>query len=124
MTIDDLVSDAASRQFVSAVVPVEVMESPRIVDLWVDALDGEEVIVSVRDGSADVRIVIGGYVFDSVPVSSSLDLIGAVFARDISVRRVLGGRFLEMTVQTSEGAFSSSRRFRKDLSSWESDVLS
>ncbi|GAA1594419.1 hypothetical protein GCM10009804_58820 [Kribbella hippodromi] len=62
-----------------------VAHAPEVSDFYVTADHTEPIIVSVRDGFDDVRVMVDGYVFEDVPASDLYAFLAAVLDGDWEV---------------------------------------
>ncbi|GAA2811756.1 hypothetical protein [Kribbella solani] len=63
-----------------------VEPAPEVSDFYVTTDRIEPIIVSVRDGLEDARVMVDDYVFESVPASELYDFLAAVLDGDWEVR--------------------------------------
>ncbi|WP_457030034.1 hypothetical protein [Kitasatospora sp. P5_F3] len=124
MDLEGFVSSAKSAAHFDSVELVEVVRSPRTVDVHLGASTGQQFVVSLAEGGTASRITCDGYVFDRVPSCLALEFMAAVVSGEVKVSFSRPSRDVVLSVSLAEeGSWMASRRFRGDLAQWELDVM-
>jgi hypothetical protein len=106
-----------------------VEDAPDVSDIWFEGDDDDwpEVLISYVRGAEDVRIIMGDFIFESVPYDAVPPFIQKIFLGDydFTASKILFGRRRSMTVEVAGQKYATSAGSRRNetLDSWENAAL-
>ncbi|MFF7456839.1 hypothetical protein [Kitasatospora sp. NPDC008115] len=121
--IDEFVGRVEGSELFVDVEVREILEAPRIVDLWTDTSAGQVVGISVAEHSDTVRVFCDGFVFDEVEIAVVFEFVGAIVDGRAWAKLSRNGRWLQVYVPTSRGVREEPRRVNAGLEIWEQEAI-